>query len=113
MPRKAARIPTGQRDVDRAIDEVRDVANALVDGTLAGATLFINQQLVDGVAYRLRHGLGRNLRGWIICDLTGPSSTGRIERIIPSASNAYDPTVELWLKATGYTATITVSVLCF
>jgi hypothetical protein len=114
MPlRQAARLPVGDPDTDVAITEVRDVVNAIITNTppLDGK-LFEGVVLADGVIYRLRHGLPRRAR-WMIADLAGCITTGRLERIVPSTTNPYDPKVELWLKATGYGASITVSLWVF
>lgn len=111
--RKPLAIQTKKPEIERAIGEVRDVVNLLVDSLFPDAALVTGIHLANATTYRLRHGLSHPLRGWFVVDLTGPASTGRIERIIPSATNIYDPGTEVWLQANGYGATVTVSLVVF
>ena len=93
-------------EVDERIDSINSMP--IVNGVVIE-----DVRLTAGVTTRINHGLGRKLTGWILVDLQGASTTGRIERD-PGTAVAPEPTAEqLWLKATGWGATITVSLWVF
>jgi hypothetical protein len=132
-----ARRQVSDPDTQRALDEIRArldevtrlrepprAPNARRGGNLLSAraeasgvpnTRHIGDTaLANAVIVKLKHGLGRRLRGWIVTDLRGPSTSGRIERILDDAlSTDADDGEDLWLKATGWGATITVRVLVY
>ena len=94
----------------RAFDDVREAVASLESLPVLSGRLIEGVDLADAETRRILHGLNRRVRGWIRTDLTGAVSTGRIERVVDPGANLNR---ELWLKATGWGATITVSLWVF
>ena len=108
MVARPQRIPTGDVQIDRAVDAVRLPLAELVGVPVLGGVLLTDIDLPDGVTVRVNHGLGRKWRGWIIASMRGASTSGRIQD-----ADADDNARQLWLKADGYGATVTVSAWVF
>jgi hypothetical protein len=102
------RLGVKDPDTSRALDDLRLGIEQLSDRPDADCVIVENVQLVDGQAKLIAHGLDRAWRGWTICNLEGPSSTGRIEHV-----KGENKTKFLQLKATGWGATITINVKVF
>jgi hypothetical protein len=100
--REPARIPVGDRDVERALDEHRNSIIALARDPFINART-IEVTLPDATTVRVRHKLGRAFTNFVLSPPKGPSTSGRIEELTSG-----DPTSEIWLEANGYGATITV-----
>ncbi len=64
--------------------------------------------LANATNVDIRHGLGRPVKGWIMCDLTGATAAGVITR-----GAVLDERTFLRLRAINYGATITVSLWVF
>ena len=75
--------------------------NAPVEGTNKTDYIF----LANAAISKLKHGLGRALRGWIICDIIGTgaiAAAGSITRIEVDGTVRADEKTDLWLKPIGY-----------
>lgn len=100
---------TGDGNLDENIDSISDALN------IAGRVAVVRGRLVEGLAMPagvdvdIPHKLGRVPKGWIIVDNVGPTATGRFER----RDDAIDRKLILRLRATGWGATIIVSVWVF
>lgn len=92
-------------------DIIKFVLLAAVEGNLSNGDI----DLASAVIVKLRHPLGKRLRGWVVSDLRLPSggTTGHIERVLTDGTTTADDTRDLWLRATGWTRTVTVRVLVF
>ena len=100
------RLVTSDEATNKALDDIRHCFEELArNQAWLDAPGFTGVELQDGVAKKLKHGLGRRYREVYVTPPKGPVSTGRIEELTPT-----DPTKEVWLKATGYGATVTVNV---
>jgi hypothetical protein len=100
--REPARIPVGDRDVERAIDEVRRaVVDVTRDPYLDGRD--IEATLADGVEVAVKHGLGRPFTSYSASYPIGATTTGRIVERAPNADR-----LAIHLTATGWGATITI-----
>lgn len=103
------RRKTGDGNLDQNTDSVSD---ALV---IAGGVAIVRGRLIEGLSMPagvdvdILHKLGRVPKGWIIVDNVGPAATGRFER----RDDAVDRKLILRLRATGWGATIIVSVWVF
>ncbi len=75
---------------------------------LSEAVLIENISLAEATGTSIRHRLGREWVGYLVCKLIGATSTGRIV-----AAKARDDGRFIHLTATGHGATITVSLLVF
>lgn len=105
---KVARQPTGNRDVDRALAPLVVVANELTSIPILDGRLIERVELPDATTVKINHLLGRAWRGHIQCSLVGAVSAGRIDDV-----SGADEKRQLWLKATGYGATVTVTLWVF
>lgn len=105
MPR--LKTPTGNPSLDRELRSM-DTAIDTAATKITQGVLLTGIQLKDGVAQLIATGLGRKVQGWLVVDLVDPVTTGRIERI--RGGTDFD---RLNLKATGWGATITVSLWVF
>ena len=91
----------------RAMNEVREVVNDLsVIGILNGR-LLKDVVLTGGVIRQLKHGLGRELQGWLVVRQRDCTSTGYLNDV--QVSNPH-PETELWLKAVGQSPTLSLWV---
>lgn len=75
-------------------------------------------ELADGVLVKLQHGLGRKLRGWMVADLrvspaAPAAAVNLIERLLTDGTTNADDSRDLWIKARGWGATITVRILVY
>jgi hypothetical protein len=100
--REPARIPVGDRDVERALDEIRNAHIALARDPFINARTF-EVTLPDATTVRVRHKLGRAFTNYSLSAPKGAVTSGRIEELTPD-----DPSAEIWLEANGYGATVTV-----
>lgn len=100
------------RDLRLAIDEVRKVEG--MDGRFLTATTpgddfskFIT--ITNGAVTKIRHNLGRPLRGWRLEDRVLPASVaaaGDVFRVEADAAGVRcDDSAEVWLMAVGYGGT--------
>lgn len=100
--RKPARIPTGDREVDRAFDgliQSIDEQRTALDWVVVSATL------ANGVTTRVAHKLGRMPKAMPMPSvIAGASSSGRIDFVSMNEN-------EFKVEANGYGATITVDFL--
>lgn len=104
--RRPHRLLTKDEATNKALDDIRHCFEELLrsEAWLLAASL-VDVELVSGVTKKLKHGLGRRYREVYVTPPKGPAATGLIEEL-----TADDPSKEVWLKATGYGATVTVSV---
>jgi hypothetical protein len=103
-------ITTGTELVDRALRALRDAIVEIVRLPWVGAAVLIEGiQLPAGAVVDILHGLGRPARGWVCVDITGALAPGGIVR----HRNNNDERRYLSLQATGYGATVNVSLLVF
>lgn len=100
--REPARIPVVDRDVERALDEIRNAHVALARDPFINART-IEVELPDATTVRVQHKLGRAFTNFVLSPPKGPVTSGRIEELTSG-----DPTAEIWLQANGYGATVTV-----
>lgn len=100
---------TGDGNLDVNVDAIRD------DMTVFGKIAILRGRLIEGLPMPagadvdVSHKLGRVPKGWIIVDLVGAAATGRFER----RDDAVDRKSVLRLRATGWAATIVVSLWVF
>jgi hypothetical protein len=84
-----------------------------------GAIPILRGRLLEGIILNngtptmVAHGLKRPWRGWLVCNLEGATSTGRIQHAAPTPTDSYDQFSFLRLTATGYGGKITVSLWVF
>lgn len=100
---------TGDGNLDVNVDAIRDDMSVFGRIAILRGRLFEGLSMPAGVDVDILHQLGRPPRGWIVVDLVGPVATGRFER----RNDAVDRKTVLRLRATGWGATITVSVWVF
>jgi len=105
--KEPARIPLKDVDTDRAVDELRQAHASVAAEPLLKARTF-EVDLVDTVTAKIPHKLGRKFTNYFLGAPQGPSSSGRIEEVTGA-----DTSKEVWLKATGFGATITVRITVF
>jgi len=104
MKRSPVRIPTGDKDTDKAIEEVRRSTVLLcTDPFLSGRDMEVT--LVNAVELAIAHRLGRRFVGYALSAPMGATSSGRIVEREPDIDRA-----TIYLTATGYGATITVRI---
>lgn len=108
MPRVSRRT-VEDTQTQRALDSQRSAVNETVKAPIVNGKHISDTVLYDGDVVKIRHGLSGPFKGWVVTDLTGAASTGRIERVLEDASsNTPNVREELWLKATDWGADITV-----
>lgn len=104
------------KTLDALRDEMNKALRAISDEfkrtSRADAKVIEGVALVEATDNDIAHGLGRAWKGWRIVDLTGCTTTGRIERRAATTIEI-DTSKVLRLRATGWGATITVSVEVF
>lgn len=105
-PADPARKNTPKRGGDQGTNRATAIG-------LSGARHIADTALANASVVRLKHGLGSKLRGWMVTDLRGASTSGRVERVLTDGTGTADDGEDLWLKATGWGATITVRVTVF
>lgn len=107
--RKAAPPPArfGDQALDRELRTLRAEVERLAALPSAAGRVITGVELADGVATPIAHGQGRPLV-WVreSCP-RGAITTGRVVEVTDSG---YDPARYVILKASGFGATITVSV---
>ena len=101
--------PVQARLSDETAERVRrshaTAIEALQAMPASALTVISGVTLVDGIATTVKHGLGRAPRIVIHGVPRGASSTGRIDEVDNPSRSQF-----LLLRATGYTATITVDL---
>lgn len=105
--REPAHIPVGDRDVDRALEEHRASIVALARDPFINART-IEVTLPNATTVRVRHKLERAFTNYFLSAPKGAVTSGHIEELTPG-----DPTVEIWLQANGYGATVTVRMTVY
>jgi len=98
------------RDLHRAVEELQSQPERryLTDDT--SKSVPEDLVLINAAVNKLKHRLGRRLKGWAVKDLRGATATGRIVRLLESGGQAADDEVELWLDVQGWGANITVRI---
>ena len=96
---------TSPVDIDRALRNVRDAIRDLQ--RRSAPTLLNGIELTDGVATPVAHGQNRRVRVFV-SPVVGASTSGRIEEVLDSG---HDLTKFVVLKASGFGATVTVSLV--
>jgi len=108
--KKVAKIWSQEADLTQAVEPVVDRFNEMVDVPILQGRLLENVSVKEGTTNRIRHGLGRKLRGWIV--VRQP-----VQQILFSDDQATNKkeSEELWLYVwTGSTtATYTVNLWVF
>ena len=89
------------RDVRQAVDDLRSIP-------AAAARIISGVALADGIATPVAHKLGRVPSIVLVSRPRGGIAAGRIDEIDTDPS--YDATKYVVLKATGYGATVTVTI---
>lgn len=97
----------------QAVDPIRQAMNEVAQVPLLQGRLVENVKLSDGAVVKIKHGLGRKLRGWVLTDLYDATSTGRIVRVRTSGGRNASDESDIWLRADGWGATITVGLWVF
>lgn len=95
-------------ETHKAVEPVRQAVNELADHPLLDGVLVEGVKLPDDQVVRVRHGLGRRWRGYLVLSLafaTEPSTAGWIQ-VAPGGDRAR----ELWLKAKGWSQTAEVNL---
>lgn len=117
MPQERRHVsdPNTQRALDRQRQTLNDLSKQ-VEGVAGDATKFAHigdTDLADATIVKIKHKLGADLKGWAVTDLRGPTATGRIERVLVDGASSANDREDLWLKATGHGATVTVRLLVY
>lgn len=110
------RISTGQAQIDRAIEPIREAMNQIAQNPFFQGAMLDNITLDDAVLTRIPHGLGRTYRGYEVVRLRAESGTltsGLIQEILEDGGVTCDRSKEVWLKATNYTNSIIISLRIF
>lgn len=102
---------TGNRDLDNNTRELLGRLTTLEAIDILRGRLITGVELANATDVDVQHLLGREWRGWIVCDIYGAASTGRIMGTAPTTD--YDRSQFLRLQANGYGATITVALWVF
>jgi len=97
---------TGNKDLDGNTVNLDDRLKQLEASPLLRGRQIDDIALANATDVDVRHLLGREWTGWFVVDTTGAAAAGRID----GSTAAYDKASFLRLRATGYGATITVSI---
>jgi len=100
--KKVAKIWSQEADITQAIEPVVDRFNEMVDVPILQGRLLENISVKEGTITRVRHGLGRKLRGWIVVHHNVTVGNFSDDQV----SNKKEDE-ELWLRLTTGTATAT------
>lgn len=100
---------TGEPNLDANTRGLLDLIGQLQKVDILRGRQLTGIDLAAATDVDVPHLLGRAWRGWIVVDTTGATSAGRIDGSLAE----YDHAKFLRLKATGYGATITVSLWVF
>lgn len=100
---------TGDANLDQNVDAIADALDIFGRIAILRGRLIRGLSMGAGVDVDIVHQLGRAPVGWIVVDLVGPAATGRFER----RDGVVDAKSILRLRATGWGATITVSLWVF
>ena len=97
--------PIADSDSRRTRDAVNDIKRSpLVDGQFAKTGSTSSSEIItlaNAAVNKLKHGLGRPLKGWLVCDLTSTgdiAAVGSIHRVTSGADDKED----IWLKPIGF-----------
>ncbi len=88
---------TGDAGVDRALQDMAEVLEALRKSAIKGVTVEGIQPTTSPTVLKVKHGLGRKPEGWFPC---------RVKNATPNALHeiaSIHPEKELWLHYTGST----------
>jgi hypothetical protein len=102
---------TGDKNLDGNTRELLNMIRGLQAIDVLKGRLVEGVDLANATDVDVAHLLGRAWKGWIVVDTYGASSAGRIDGTAPTVD--YDRAQYLRLRATGYGATITVSLWVF
>jgi hypothetical protein len=100
---------TGNAALDGNTRELLNRIRLLEAVDILRGRLIEDVELANATDVDVQHLLGREFKGWAVVDLTGASTSGVIQR----STADYDHATTLRLTATGYGATITVSLWVF
>ncbi len=100
--------PGFRADLERRFKGAEDQLGLVTAVPILESVILADEELVDNVTRNLLHGLGRPWRGWVVTNLEGATTTGRVVHITGEDKSRY-----LRLRANGWGATITVSLLVF
>ena len=70
--------------------------------------------LTNAAVAKLQHGMGRRVKGFIVCDLVvGSTTAGHFERVLTTGGTRADDKADLWIKPVGFSANPKVRIWCF
>lgn len=90
-------VKTGNLEVDRALQEMADVLEAMRKHSVKGVTVAGLRPAASPTVIKVKHGLGRKPEGWFPCGVKNATPNALHE--LPSTN----PEKELWLHYTGST----------
>lgn len=107
-------VSEGFREVREHLDEI--TKSEIVDGRFIDEATHATSEgrgyvnLTPGEVTKIKHGLGRKLRGWQVADVIadGATAAGSVLRVTVDGSLTADEHEDLWLKPVGFTGATTV-----
>jgi len=108
--KKVAKIWSQEADLTQAVEPVVDRFNEMVDVPILQGRLLEDISVKEGTTARIRHGLGRKLRGWVVVRRNATAGVFSDQQVDNKKEDQ-----ELWLMLTtgSTTATYTVSLWVF
>lgn len=100
---RTIRYKIEDKNTDRAIEDIRDLLDAVSESPIANGIHIADVELVDGVAKDVFHGLGRRYQNFLYGSVEGATSSGRIQRVAGADDFRF-----VRIQADGWGATITV-----
>lgn len=102
--RRFERIPVPDSDLNRVQSRLQDALLPITSSSIIDGLLITGQELASGTTSIISHGLGRNIKGWIV---VGKNAAQHVYDVQSSNDN---PDKFLYLTAGG---TVTVDLWVF